>query len=483
MLLVTAVLIGLGVLAWLFLGRTGPTDGNSSSAHAAAAASVAAAAAARPDGGCQNGRSLYVSPDGKPANDGALETPLDLVTALSANGPAKPCDTIWLRGGTYRGAFRGALSGTDGSPIVVRALPGERAILDSGGSADPGLHATGSWTWYWGFEVTNSDPQRTSKESGPWPSDLRRGTGVASTGSHVKFINLVVHDMARGFDVNENATDNEFYGNLIYHNGWEGAEGVPRGNGIDTRNQVGSRRLADNIIFDQFSHGISILGEFLDNITLEGNVVFNNGSISKQGVTESRNILLGGTAVANNPVVRANVTYNGQTNLGYDAGCSGATVADNYFAGPLIWVKCSGEFSGNILFDPSGGGYGPLPSQFPANTYETARPGGLVVRVRRNEHEPGRAHVVVFNWAGAPEARLNPSDAGLRAGDRFEVRDAQDYFGRPAVTGTTNGGPVVIPLTNTSVAAPTGAVPVPPKHTPPEFSVFVVQKLNPSKGT
>jgi hypothetical protein len=443
-----------------------------------------AAAAASSAGPCSEGKSLYVSPQGRAENDGSLERPLDLVTALSGKGPARPCDTIWLRGGTYKGTFTSSLNGADGSPIVVRRFPGERATIDSAPSAGAGLYATGSWTWFWGFEVTNSDPQRYSKESGPWPSDLRRGTGVASRGSQIKFINLVVHDMARGFEVSEAALNNEFYGNLIYSNGWGTPQGSSGGSGIETRNQIGFRRLADNIVFNQFSNGVLIFGKNVDNVTLEGNVVFNSGSISQKGINESRNVLIGGTdVVANNIVVKDNTTYNGQTNLGYGAGCASGTIEGNYFAGPLVLVKCSGVIRGNTLYEPSSGGFGALPTQYPENTYEVARPSGITVRIRPNQYEPGRANIVVLNWSQASEAKVDVSGIGLKNGDRYEVRDAQNYFGKPLASATYDGLPIAVPLTSTAVAQPVGAVPVAPKPTAPEFGVFVVQKVEPQPGS
>ena len=461
------------VLAVIMMGGGDSTSAGENGSEVARVASV-------PDGNpCTVSRPFYVAPNGEPTNDGSKERPLDLATALSEKSPAKPCDTIWLRGGTYQGGFKSAVSGSDGRPIIIRQYDGERATLDSVGrqAQETGLMISGSWTWFIGFEITNSGPQRVSKEAGQWPGDLQRGTGVAARGAHIKLINLAVHDMARGFEVNEDSIGTEMYGNLIYNNGWEGAEGVAQGNGIGTRNQLGYRRIVDNIIFNQFSNGIAMFGKYLDNITVEGNVVFNNGSISRKGVTEARNILLGGAVVANTPVVKSNVTYNGQTNLGYAAGCLNGTVTDNYFAGPLVWVKCSGTVKGNSLYDPSVSGYGTLPTDYPENIYHNSRPTGTVIRIRPNQYEPGRANVVVLNWDKADEVDLDLSQARLTSGDRYEIRDAQDYFGGPVTSGTYTAGPVKLPLTRTTVAKPVGNAPSAAQHTLPDLGTFVVLKI------
>ena len=434
---------------------------------------------------CTGGRLFYAAPGGTAESTGTINAPFDLATALSEKSPARPCDTIWLRGGTYRGAFKSALKGSDQQPIVIRQYPGERATLDSVGAAEPALQVLGSWSWFWGFEVTNSDTLRQSKETGPWPSDLRRGTGVGARGPNNKFINLIVHDATRGFEVTAESIGTEIYGSLIYYNGWETADGVGLGNGIETQNQLGSRRIADNIIFKQFSHGMIVSGKPLDNVTLDGNTIFSNGALSRKGVLESRNVLFGASVVANKPVVTDNSTYDGQTNLGYDAGCADATITGNYFAGPLVWVKCAGTMTGNVLFDPyiAGYGYSPLPEQFPANSYNTTRPTGLVVRMRPNEYEPGRATVTIYNWDKKSEVSIDPSGAGLAAGDRYEVRDAQNYFGPPVAAGIYKGGSITVPLTNLAVSSPAGLVPTAPKPTLPEFGAFVILKGEQKSGT
>ncbi len=63
---------------------------------------------------------FYVSPAGRPSGDGSMEAPWDLATALAHPKRVKPMDTIWVRGGTYRGRFVSNLKGAQDAPIVVR---------------------------------------------------------------------------------------------------------------------------------------------------------------------------------------------------------------------------------------------------------------------------------------------------------------------------------------------------------------------------
>ena len=73
----------------------------------------------------------------------------------------KPGDTIWLRGGTYRGAFVSTLTGHPRAPVVLRQAPGARATIDGG------LEVRGADATYWGFEVMNSDTLRINCDNGP----------------------------------------------------------------------------------------------------------------------------------------------------------------------------------------------------------------------------------------------------------------------------------------------------------------------------
>ena len=54
----------------------------------------------------------YVAPDGSSSNDGSYGKPWDLATALAgAGGRVGAGDTIWVRGGTYRGPFTSTVAG------------------------------------------------------------------------------------------------------------------------------------------------------------------------------------------------------------------------------------------------------------------------------------------------------------------------------------------------------------------------------------
>src|SRR5690242_5429612 len=72
----------------------------------------------------------YAAPNGSASGSGSISSPFDLATALSGNSPARGGDTIWLRGGTYVGAYTSYLNGTTTAMITVRPYATERVIID-----------------------------------------------------------------------------------------------------------------------------------------------------------------------------------------------------------------------------------------------------------------------------------------------------------------------------------------------------------------
>ena len=140
---------------------------------------------------------FYVSPSGAASGTGSIGNPWDLQTALDQPSAVHPGDTIWLRGGTYTGHFVSRhhrdLRGSD----PVTQYPGERAKIDGnyGGNLTT-FEIHGYYTWYWGFEIYNSDPGRWSDVPSDPPG--RRGEGIITIGDHIKLINLIIRDTSQG---------------------------------------------------------------------------------------------------------------------------------------------------------------------------------------------------------------------------------------------------------------------------------------------
>jgi hypothetical protein len=421
-------------------------------------------------------RAWEVTVGGAVDGQGTAASPLNLSAALSAKGPVRPGDTVWVRGGTYRGTFRSDIAGTEEAPIIVRARPGERVVIDSVPSNEAALYVTGAHVWFWGLEIMNSDPSRYSDV--PFATNLRRGDGVHSEGRGTKFINMIVHDMRNGLGVWRNAVGGEVYGSIIFNNGYASTD-RGHGHGIYTQNEGGTRKIADNILFGGFGAGIHAYGSSaaaLDDMHLLGNILVNSGPLSPgTGAT----IVLGGGVLARRPVVKDNYTYmslkRGNNHLGWDAGCTDLTATGNYFAHlgnyPLVLQKCDGVIENNTFL---GFVSDEQMARYPQNEYSTARPTTNRTFVRPNQYERGRAHVAVFNWKRLPTVAVDLEGIGLEVGASFEIRDAMNFFGSPVVTGRFTGKAVDIPMR--------GLVPTPAvgdglrevAHTAPEFGAFVV---------
>jgi hypothetical protein len=447
----------------------------------------------------------FVSATGTSGGAGSIDSPWNLATALNGgNGKVQPGDTIWLRGGTYRGTFKNALNGTAAAPIVVRQYPGERATVDGF------IDAYGSYTWFWGFEIAQSNPVSTSER------------GIDARGPGERFINLVVHDVGGsgiGFWMED--VDGEVYGCIVYNNGVH--ENLDHG--IYTIARDGAHDVFDNVVFNNQAYGIHVYGESgqaLNNVHLQGNVSFNNGSISNN-VSAKPNVLVGGAGipakgirVVDNTLLYSNPVSEINLRLGRRESTENQdlVVTGNYVSGgdPVVevtnWTQTT--FSGNTfigsaamtaLTDATLSGY-----QWGTNTYyrdpaasaweykdvgytfggwKTATgldatsstvsgsPTGTRVVVRANKYERGRAHIIVNNWNQQPTVAVDVSSV-LAVGDRYEVRSVQNVFGAPVASGTYSGGTIKVPMTAIPGPKPVGRSTPTPPVTGPKFDVFLL---------
>ncbi len=446
---------------------------------------------------------FYVAPTGNPAGNGTAQRPWDLQYALSgARGRVQAGDTVWLRGGTYHGAFRTNLNGADGRWIVFRQYPGERATIDGT------LRADGSYLAFWGFEVMQSAPDTY---------------GIQANTDHGRFINLIVHDAGtQGVSFWTPAVDAELYGCIIYNNGTH--DNFDHGTYV--HNEDGTKLITDNVFFNNLARGIQIYASpknpVLRNIRVEGNVSFDNGTISTvvgarenlifnapvptEGMVgignmlyfagnEGVNLRVGKYAPQNNRdiVLRDNYAAGGKVGLEMIEPWNKAVVTGNVFIGSRDVVKVGGaslaghyQWSDNTwvrdaaakawrdedqAYDwddwKGASGLGSSDSVVPEPPKETK------VFVRPNRYEPGRAHIVVYNWGGGSDAEVDVS-AVLKPGDRYEVRNVQAIFDAPVVSGVYQGGTIRIPMNGVTPPAPIGRVMRTPPKTGPAFDVFLL---------
>jgi hypothetical protein len=438
------------------------------------------------------GRGYYAAPapTGSRSGDGSRRRPWDLATALAGGVGANkvgPGDTIWVQAGVHRGPFRSTVAGREGAPVVVRAVPGERAVIDGRGSRSSTLTVRGDFTIVWGLELTNSDTTRTVAIV----SHDARPNAVVNNASHTKYINLIIHDAGTAIYAEPAFVDVEIAGCILYNNGWQ-APDRGHGHGLYLKSLTGPLIARDNVIFNQYGYGVHVYSNAstgkLINIRIEGNISFNNGTLSSDRTAP--NILLGGEAYATADVVKDNITYfpaalsGANVRIGYKKVLNGdVQVEGNLFVGgsPVIdfgfWQAAA--VSGNTLIgsasfitrnQSSGPGH-----IFRGNT-EERRPTGLRVVTRPNPHEPGRAHVAVFNWDRQSTVELDLTGV-LAPGDRYEVWNVQDLFGTAVARGTYDGAPVTVSMLGVAPPAPIGVRASRAPQTAPEFQAFLVRRV------
>lgn len=468
----------------------------------------------------QSQGGFYVSPNGSANGDGSINNPWDLQTALSQPAAVKPGDTIWIRGGTYHGDFSSNLTGTADKPIIVRPYQGEHVQIDTydGTNALNYFYVYGDYTQYRDLEIMSSSPvERFTEDLSSWPANVRRG-GLFIYGDYDSFVNLVVHDVDTvGFWAD--GAGGEIYGSVIYNTGWVNTSRA-RGTGLYTQNSQGTKRIADNIIFNAFSEGIQAYGTSqasVDGYDIEGNTLFNAGAGAGVGYERGLEIVIGGGTAAKNVNFSNNYTYHsnfkGVADLSYLFGVTNenATVTNNYFATDVRFWKGWKDltFTGNTIVNGSNQAALWTPTEgtqvwnnnqyistastpfnsagtdqtwaqwrqstgFDTNSqFTAAAPSGTKVFVRPNEYEAGRANVTVYNWDLKQQVAVDLSST-VKVGDRYEIRNVLDLYGTPVVSGVYDGKAVNIPMKAMLSPAATAYHRAPPITVSPEFGAFVV---------
>jgi hypothetical protein len=482
-------------------------------------------------GSTGSGRQYYVSPLGSARGTGSIDNPWNIATGF-ASPVVQPGDTIWVRGGTYAtgSALHVRLVGTVNQPIVIRNYRGERAVIEDWlqvGCCDrnPQL-GMGANVWIWGLEFWDPVTNRGAPTNGAHGTQPSIDTWAVGT----KLINNIIHDTSGGPGVWKEAHDAEVYGNLMYFNGWQ-APDRPHGHGLYTQNQVGTMLVSDNVSFDNFEEGMQFYGSgkngYVRNYNVAGNVLFENGRIS--GSLNQSFLFAGGVGGVNGIKVTDNYTYDpanvsaGYTAFGFpwDTHNGSIAISGNIFADGLdatdFWHWTSIVFQNNQVYSPSnemlmvtgypadysgysidnntywGGGHflvgqgGPdintTALSFPAwqstsgldahSTYHSAAPTGVWTYVRPNKYEAGRANIIIYNWSLEKTVNVDVSGV-LASGASYQIKDAEDFFGKPVASGVYHGGTVAIPMTGLTIERPQGNVPVIPTHTAPQFGVFVL---------
>lgn len=468
---------------------------------------------------------LYVATNGTPSGPGTMAQPYDLATAISSRG--QPGDTFWLRGGTYTiGHINTTNQGAPGQSITYCELPGEHARVN--GSLE--FYGSSGNMILRDFELFSSDTNRVSSQTGVGfnPTDITPLTGISSFVPSMSFINLIIHDATReGIYVSQQGSNDLIYGCVIYNNGWRSPDNA-EGHGIYVQGEDGDREIDDDLVFNNAGVDLHIYENdtnylYLAGITLNGNVAFNGGAL--QNVRLYRDIIVGvdpPALSADRIVFKNNLGYlpANPTN-GVDDACQigregingGVAILNNYLPAGLEvnnWtiaavsgnsISCettnfvvsldeaqatlSAAWNNNIYVVPATS-QGFLSdtdmltfAQWQSvtgydlnSTYTTETPGPNRTFIETNAYEPGRANIIVYNWTNQTNVAVDVSSA-LAYGTSFEVRNAEDYFAPPVVSGVFTNQVLNLPMTGLTVAVPNGPM-LTPAPTGPTFNVFVL---------
>ena len=272
--------------------------------------------------GTQAQQQFHVTTDGLSSGKGTLDNPWDLQTALSqkpavVNGD----DTIWLHEGIYNGRYISTIQSTKKNKFVtVAPYNNGKVILNGNVKSDKNgvLNIKGGQVIFRDFEITwlgNFSRDENDKE-------FQVCAGISHTsGEDCRFYNLTIHNNpGLGMGSWKHTGGSIIENNLIYHNGFTAKDGKGRGEGMYVQNTSEKiRTIKNNIIFANYYKGIEVWSagrntdfEYVKNITLEGNIVFNSGMPSGNHydnvivATDDRN----GVNMAKNIQVLNNVFYH-----------------------------------------------------------------------------------------------------------------------------------------------------------------------------
>jgi hypothetical protein len=373
-----------------------------------------------------------VGPNGKATAQGTKDDPWDIASALAAEHPVEPGDTVWLLKGTYKRPFENGgrgfqvrLAGKEGCPVHVRAEKGERVTIDGGLALDKLVN----YLWMWDMEITVSEPLVKGSPGNPaeatsWPN-LNRPLGGLNieTGTGCKFINIVSHHNSGGVGFFAGCKDSELYGCLIYDNGWIGRD---RGHGhaIYVQNKDGTKIISDCVMSGGCGYTMHAYTEkgFVNNIVYEGNIAYDNpnaflvgGGKPSHGIVAKNNYLYkaGNLLVAHlnrkneDCELRDNVIVNGELRIGV---CS----------------RIINE--GNLVLGE-----------------KDERPGGAKIVFRPNKYDSQRANLAIFNWEKKEKVAVDTGDF-LKAGDRYRLMDPRDFYGKPVHSGLADGKVIRVPM-------------------------------------
>ncbi len=408
--------------------------------------------------------------------------------------------------GAKTSTFSVEKAGTAAAPIIVQNWQNGRATIH--GNIDLGTSSAGAfppaYVYFKGLEIKGISLTYNQGDNAGFEMGNGSFGNYSNFGLGVKVLNCVVHDVpGGGIYTWSSALGCEINGNLSYYNGIDDPNtkdsntgGMQALNyGLSSQTTSGDANIAayqfifkNNIVHNNDAGGVRLYGSTRDYATYDGDTMFNNGSIATSGmsmnfVATDYNAM--GTISENDVFTNLNTYMDGTVGgLVWIDWTDFATVTNNYCVcedpnRPFTLGDYNNTFNtctGNTIFGTVYDAYNDLTGQaITANVPTTGShivvqscPADIGGGVKL---EPGRANVIIYNWAQANSITASLPSTGLN-GVPFSVYDAQNFYGAAVVTGTYGSGSttsVVIPMTGTTMAARLDANIAAPAHTTKKF--------------
>jgi hypothetical protein len=330
-------------------------------------------------------------------------------------------------------------------PITLRPLTaGHRPKIDGA------LTVAGQYTIWRDLEICYIGwMTRETEITGSAPGDLPLSKTLNITGTNIKLINCVIHDLS-GPGAGAAAVDLEMYGCLIYNNGWN-APDRGHGHGAYLQNLTGTKRFRNCV----FAQGYSEWG--VHAYTESGSI---QGFEFEDVIHFPPRFLVGGYTPVDRLTLRR-CHLRGGLQIGYqESETNGSATLENVTA--VDALTTSGDWgTGNERITQSG-------NRFSAS-------GLNETHVIANEYDDDRATVVIYNAALADTVDVDLSALPLTVGREYVLRNAQNYFGDTPISFTYTGLAVAVSMTGWTVAVPIGASEPLVASSFPAFGCFLLE--------
>ena len=433
-------------------------------------------------------RTFYVSP----SKDGDGKSPDTAMSFKKALTNGSPGDLFWVMEGRYTGTFSATRAGTEKDPIVFRAEKGRQVIIEGG------VRLEAPYNWIWGFEIT--DPKGIKPVGGgvellaPGNRAINNvihdhlgkiGIGAWQQGKgHVIYGNIIYHQLPKSNNPHNLYAQNDFesWGYKYFVNNIlaDSEEATDKTFNVHCYTQGG---LLTGLWFEKniIQNGKFLIGGF--NAPAENDVVKENyfyKSNIQFGFRRPTQVQFQNNYVARTPLVTEWFWGAGETQFKQT---TPSVYTGNEFVNPpgphirfstsayLPSGRCEGcsrirpddifdknkysaPFQATFYADSRNAGIVDLETWrritaqagkgFDANSEQVEAPKGVKTVILKNEYDPLRAHVAVYNWSEEPRVRLDLG-AYLPVGTKFAIHDAKQIFQAPVLAGTYSG-PIEIPV-------------------------------------